>query len=84
MYSKYPVWWQKLLGSTRSGSTVLNYRNCVITPGWWLMRAVYRMYFHMYDEKKCLMNIIYTVAHEFVLTSQAVPSMSYLSYLDGS
>ena len=34
---KYPVWWQKLLGSTRSGSTALSYQNCVITlvGGWW-------------------------------------------------
>ena len=29
---KYPVRWQKLLGSARSGSTALSYRNCVITP----------------------------------------------------
>ena len=29
--------WQKLLGSARSGSTALSYRNCVITldGGWW-------------------------------------------------
>ena len=34
---KYPLWWQKLLGSARSGSTALSYRNCVITlvSGWW-------------------------------------------------
>ena len=34
---KYPVRWQKLLGSARSGSTALGYRNCVITlvGGWW-------------------------------------------------
>ena len=34
---KYPVRWQKLLGSVKSGSTALSYRNCVITlvGGWW-------------------------------------------------
>ena len=33
----YPVRWQKLLGSTRSSSTALSYRNCIITlvGGWW-------------------------------------------------
>ena len=31
---KYPVRWQKLLGSARSGSTALCYRNCFIIP--WL------------------------------------------------
>ena len=31
-YFKCPVQWQKLLGSARSGSTALSYRNCVITP----------------------------------------------------
>ena len=36
-YFKYLVQWQKLLGSARSGSTALSYRNCVITlvGGWW-------------------------------------------------
>ena len=28
---KYPVRWQKLLDSARSGSTALSYQNCVIT-----------------------------------------------------
>ena len=29
----------------------LSYRNCVITPGWWLMRAGYHTCFHtLYDE----------------------------------
>ena len=34
---KYPVRWQKLLGSARSGSTAMSFRNCVITmvSGWW-------------------------------------------------
>ena len=34
---KYPIRWQKLRGSARSGSTALRYRNCVITlvGGWW-------------------------------------------------
>ena len=41
-----------LLGSTRSGSTALSYRNYVITPGWRLMRAGYRTCIHpLYDEK---------------------------------
>ena len=37
-FFKYPVRWQKLLGSARSGSTALSYRNCVITlvGGWGL------------------------------------------------
>ena len=49
---KYPVRWQKLLGSARSGSTALSYQNCVITSGWRLMRLGYRMCFHiLYDEK---------------------------------
>ena len=30
---KYPVRWQKLLSSARSGSTALSYWNCV--GGWW-------------------------------------------------
>ena len=31
----------------------LSYRNCVITPGWWLMRTGYHMCFQtLYDEKK--------------------------------
>ena len=36
-FFKYPVRWQKLLGSATSGNTVLSYRNCVITlvGGWW-------------------------------------------------
>ena len=47
------VRWQKLLGSTRGGSTALSYRNCVITPGWRLMRTWYRTCFHaLYEEKK--------------------------------
>ena len=49
---KYPVWWQKLVDSARSGSTALSDGNCVITPGWRLMRAGYRMCFHSYVEKK--------------------------------
>ena len=50
-FFKYPVRWQKLPGSARSGSTTLRYRNCVITPGWWLMRTEYRTCFHtLYDE----------------------------------
>ena len=50
--SKYPVRWPKLLGSARSGSTALSYWNCVITPGWLLMRVGYRTCFHtLYDEK---------------------------------
>ena len=49
---KFPARWQKLLGSARSGCTTLSYRNCVITPGWRLMRARYRTCFHaLYDEK---------------------------------
>ena len=47
----YPVRWPKLLGSARSGSTALSYQNCVITPGWRLMRTWYHMCFHTYDEK---------------------------------
>ena len=53
LFSKYPVRGQKLLGSPRSGSTALSYRNCIITPGWRLMRTWYRTCFHtLYDEKK--------------------------------
>ena len=52
-FFKYPVRWQKLLGNARSGSTALSCRNCVITPGWRLMRIGYRMCFRtLYDEKK--------------------------------
>ena len=48
---KYPVWWQKLLGSDRSGSTALSYRNWVITLVGGPMRAGYRTCFHtLYDE----------------------------------
>ena len=44
---------KKLLGSARSGSTAFSYQNCVITPGWQLMKAGYRTCFHtLYDEKK--------------------------------
>ena len=31
VFFKYPIRWQKLLGSAMSGSTALSYRNCVIT-----------------------------------------------------
>ena len=36
-FFKHPVWWQKQLGCTRSGSTAFSYRNCVITQvgSWW-------------------------------------------------
>ena len=44
---KYPVRWQKLLCSARSGNIALSYRNSVITPGWRLMRAGYRTFFYM-------------------------------------
>ena len=58
---KYPVRWQKLLCSAKSGSTALSYQNCVITPGWQLMRAGYCMCFHtLYDEKK-----IHSIKHIF-------------------
>ncbi len=43
---EYPVQWQKLLGCTRSGSTALSYQNCVIIPGWRLMRTGYHTCFH--------------------------------------
>ena len=41
--------------------TALSYRNCVITPGWRLMRTWYRTCFHtLYDEKnKCIYIYIY-------------------------
>ena len=33
-------------------SNALSYQDCVINPGWWMMRASYRMCFHtLYDEK---------------------------------
>ena len=48
---KYPARWQKLLGSNRSGSTALSYRNCVITPGWRLIRAGYRICFHTFNDE---------------------------------
>ena len=52
IYLLIPVRWKKLLGSARSGSTDLNYRNCVICPEWRLMRAGYRTCVHtLYDEK---------------------------------
>ena len=50
---KYSVRWQKRLGSVRSGSTALSYWNCVITPGWRLMRAGHHKCFQtLHDEKK--------------------------------
>ena len=50
---EYPVRWQKLLGSARSGSTALSYRNCVITlvGGWWgqsIARAFTRWMMNIY------------------------------------
>ena len=58
---KYPVRWQKLLGSARCGSTAFSYQNCVITNGWRLMRAGYRTYFHtLYDD------CIYITIHYFL------------------
>ena len=37
--------------TARSGSSALGYRNCVITPGWRIMRAEYRMCYHtLYDD----------------------------------
>ena len=57
MICEYIKWWQKLLGSPRSGSTTLSYRNCVITPGWRLTKAGYRMCFDtLYDEKDIFKN----------------------------
>ena len=47
-----PVRWQMLLGSARGGSTALSYRNCVITPGWRLMRTWYRTCFHTLGDEK--------------------------------
>ena len=41
-----------LLGNARGGSTALSFRNCVITPGCWLMRTWYRTCFHTYEKKK--------------------------------
>ena len=54
IFFQYPVRWQKQLGSARSGSSTLSYRNCVITPSWRLLRrAEYCTCFHLlYDEKK--------------------------------
>ena len=49
---------KQLLPPDRGGSTALSYRNCVITPGWRLMRTWYRMHFHtLYDEKNKNKNI---------------------------
>ena len=54
---KYPLRWQKLLGSARSSSTVLSYRNYVISPGWRLMRAGYRTGLHTLYDKKIYLSI---------------------------
>ena len=36
-------------------NTALSYRDCVITPGWRLMRTWYHTCFHtLYDEKKII------------------------------
>ena len=49
---KYPIRWQKLLGSARSGSTRLELPKLCYHPGWRLMRLGYRTCFHtLYDEK---------------------------------
>ena len=53
--------------SARGGSIALSYRNCVITPGWRLMRTWYRTCFHtLYDE-----NIyIYIYIYIYILTER--------------
>ena len=49
-------------GSTRSGSTALSYRNCVITPGWRLMWTGYRTCFHtLYDGKNSYHTLLYYI-----------------------
>ena len=61
-FFKYPIRWQKLLGSARSSSTALSYRNCVITLCWRLMRLGYRTCFHtLYDENYKIKNIIFSI-----------------------
>ena len=51
-FFKYPVRWQKLLGSARSGSTALSYRNCVITlVGRWWGQSIARAF------TRCMMKI---------------------------
>ena len=51
---KYPVRWQKLLSSARSGSTALSYRKCVITlvGGWW-GQSIARAFTRCMMKKKC-------------------------------
>ena len=53
--------------SSRSGSTALSYRNCVITPGWQLMSAGYRTCFHtLYDEKKLHKVYDYIIIYDMI------------------
>ena len=74
---KYPVRWQKLLGSARRGNTALSYRNCVITPGWRLMRAEYRTCFHTLDDEKYIYIYIYTQTRTNIPTALKIHTHTY-------
>ena len=77
-----PVRWHKLLGS---GSTALSYQNCVITPGWRLMRAGYRTCFHtLYNETIFIHTCIYEqiYIHIFILTHAHIYLYIHNCFLD--
>ena len=66
------VRWQKLRGSSRSGSTTLSYRNCVITlvGGWWgqsIARAITRCMMKICScEGYCIKVYMYDYIHVYV------------------
>ena len=91
-FFKYPVRWQKLFGSARSGNTALSYRNCVIPliGGWWgqgVARAFTRcmmkkyIYHHHYqvDQKITPHSLSFSLS----LSLSPVIGSNHLSLLEG-
>ena len=59
---KYPDRWQKLLGSTRSGTTTWSYQNCMVTlVGVWWGQGIARVF------TRCMMKYIYIYIYLYIL-----------------